>query len=97
MRKNFNVPFLDFDKKAIVEGEKEALIKFSVVSCLQQVVGTVSGEEKYSRYKLIDKIMEAGDGETDISSTDIILIKKCVGESNASPLAVGRIFDFLEE
>lgn len=99
MLKNFDTPFLDFEGNPVVEDGKEVLLRSLVINAIQQSSDTnsSSGEEKYARFKLIEKIMNVLGGEgTEVSAEDIVTIKKCVGSSTYTPLAVGRIFDLLE-
>lgn len=96
MLKNFDIPFLDYEGKPIKENDKEAQIRTLIINAIQSSSDnqTVTGEEKFARFKLCEKISKGGDVE--ISIEDAAMIKKCVGSGVYTPLAVGRVYDLLE-
>ena len=55
----------------------------------------VSGDEKYKRWKLAQKI-EAADGEMDLKVEDITMIKKLIGQHYMT-VAVGAAYDLIEQ
>lgn len=96
MLKNFDVPFLDFDGNAVKENDKEILLGSLIFNAIQQSKDNsdISGEEKYGRFKLIEKIVKGGDIELTIE--ELATIKKCIGSGIYTPLVVGRVYDLLE-
>lgn len=54
----------------------------------------LSGEDKYKRFKLADRINSA-EGEVEISGEELALVKKMVGKGY-NVLAVGHIYNLLE-
>ncbi len=71
----------------------DATLKMAVVNALLAPVQKETGLDKVKKYELATRIYK--NDEVELSSEDIVLIKKCVGD-NFAPIVVGQIFNILE-
>ena len=99
MKVAINTQVKDFNG-AVVEGsdKKPLEVKALVVSALtvlDQKEADLAGDERYQLYKLALKISDCKDDTINLTSDEIVIIKRRVGKMYM-PLIVGRVFDVLE-
>lgn len=97
MRLNIEQNMMDEKNNNIIDGDTNFTLRMVMSKALlTSYVGDKSTpEEKYNRYTIFKKIEEAPDNIVELSSDEIVVIKKLVGLSYP-PLIVGQAWDMLE-
>jgi len=97
MKVNFSQAIKDFEGETVKDemGKELSLSEICVkaILALFKSEENISGEEKYKRYKLSDKIYNKS--EVELSAEEVAEVKKLVGKMY-SPLVVGLVYDILE-
>lgn len=99
MKRNFNIPFTDYNGNPVKENNQILTIGRSLSSALFQVskIGNspLSENEKYAAYSLSRQLMKA-EGDMEISVDEALLIKRVAYESYSAG-GYGQIVDLIEE
>lgn len=99
MKINFNNKILDFDNE-IIEVNKKPLLLSQV--CVDALLGSykdeekLTGEQKYTRFKLAEKIKDSKEDLIELKSEEITEIKKLIAK-RFTTLVIGRAYDLLED
>src|ERR1700741_2559296 len=95
MKRNFST-VLTFAGKPVKEADVELNLGGVAVSALlmlRQDDSNISGDEKFRRYKLAERLTAGG--VVDVSVEELALIKSLIG-GMYQPIVVGAAFDLLE-
>lgn len=96
MKRDFNRTLIGLDGQPMLADGSEVLLSAPVVNALLAQFPDeqgLSGEEKFKRYKLAERVTKGGVQE--VSAEDIALIKRLVGKAYA-PAFVGPTYEALE-
>lgn len=95
MKRDFSA-VLTFAGKPVKEQDAELNLGGVAVSALlllRQDESNISGEDKFKRYKLAERLTSGG--VIDVSVEELALLKKLIG-AMYQPIVVGAAFDLLE-
>lgn len=97
MKIKFNQPILDEqDEQIKVPGKPNLTLRDVCVNSLLSNQQEDKEKEKFERYEVFQKIKKADkDGMVDLSTEEIVIIKKAVGVFQP-PLLLGQAFNMLE-
>ena len=91
-------PFKDFEGNVIpgeTEGSAMTLKDIVVKAILLGNPDERDGDAKYKAYQLAQRF-NAAKNDIELEASDIILVKKIIGQMYPSPLVVGIAYDILE-
>ena len=88
-------PTLNNEGVIIGQTQEPVLLGNLVKAALLQPDEKDSADEKVTKFELMLRVSAAKDGELDLESEDITLVKKLVGKMYA-PLVVGQVYRILE-